>query len=72
MRGVRSILFRLKWIDSDMHLCEPVHLWEAYSDPQYKQWMTEACEHFVQIPEVSRDSKAKILRDNCARLYNLT
>lgn len=31
--------YGLKWIDSDMHLCEPVDLWEAYIDPQYKEWV---------------------------------
>jgi predicted TIM-barrel fold metal-dependent hydrolase len=31
--------YGLKWMDSDMHLCEPVDLWEAYIDPQYKEWI---------------------------------
>ncbi len=31
--------YGLKWMDSDMHLCEPVDLWEAYIDPPYKQWV---------------------------------
>ncbi len=31
--------YGLKWIDSDMHLCEPVNLWEDYVDPHYKEWV---------------------------------
>lgn len=31
--------YGLKWLDSDMHLCEPVDLWDAYIDPQYRQWV---------------------------------
>jgi uncharacterized protein len=31
--------YGLKWIDSDMHLCEPVDLWDAYIAPRYKQWV---------------------------------
>lgn len=29
----------LKWLDSDMHLCEPVDLWNDYIDPAYKEWV---------------------------------
>ena len=29
----------LKWIDSDMHLCEPVDLWKDYIDPAYRDQM---------------------------------
>lgn len=31
--------FGLKWMDSDMHLCEPVDLWDDYIDPQFKEWL---------------------------------
>lgn len=31
--------YGLKWLDSDMHLCEPVDLWEQYVDPKYKDWV---------------------------------
>ena len=29
----------LKWVDSDMHISEPVDLWKDYIDPKYKEWM---------------------------------
>ena len=29
--------YGLKWIDSDMHLCEPIDLWDAYIDPAYQK-----------------------------------
>lgn len=108
--------YGLQWIDSDMHLCDPMNLWAAYIDPQYKVWIPswtgvagkdhplrnrgavlmpgetpkgeggakpsdavifdspfpEAFDRFMKIPGVSRESKAKILWDNCARLYNLS
>ncbi len=31
--------YGLKWIDSDMHLCEPVDLWAEYIDPAFKDWL---------------------------------
>ena len=31
--------YGLKWIDSDMHLCEPIDLWDAYIDPAYQKWV---------------------------------
>src|SRR5437879_5532880 len=27
-----------RWMDSDMHLCEPVDLWDAYIEPAYKDF----------------------------------
>jgi len=34
--------------------------------------VTKAIDEFVHLEGVSEKSKAKILWDNCARLYNLT
>lgn len=31
--------YGLKWLDSDMHLCEPVDLWEHDVDSKYKAWV---------------------------------
>ena len=39
--------------------------------PHFDSAFPNAFEHFMQIPNVSNDSRRKILWDNCARLYNL-
>ncbi len=30
--------YGMKWLDSDMHLCEPHNLWDDYIEPAYKKW----------------------------------
>ena len=39
--------------------------------PHFDSAFPNAFEHFIQIPNISDDSRRKILWDNCARLYNL-
>jgi len=29
----------LRWVDSDMHLCEPWDFWNDYVEPKYRDWM---------------------------------
>jgi len=39
--------------------------------PHFDSEFPEAGTHFMELPGVSRESKRKILWDNCARLYDL-
>jgi predicted TIM-barrel fold metal-dependent hydrolase len=31
----------LKWLDSDMHLCEPWNFWNDYVDPKFRDWIPQ-------------------------------
>ena len=39
--------------------------------PHFDSEFPEAGHHFIELSGVSRESKSKILWDNCARLYDL-
>ena len=55
-------------IDSDLHVVEPLDLFDRYLDDQ---WKPRAPRPISNPWYPNQGSKRKVLWDNCARLYDL-
>ncbi len=56
-------------MDSDCHILEPPDLFEKYLEPQFRSHMPRAAEELLGLPDVSDESKGKIMWDNALKLY---